>query len=332
MSTVDKFASLFAGNPLAYGTETGGVDRDPHGQPRLHLTGEKPCGVYPLRAFPEYETEEIDSAVVAWSWMVTWGCIDFDVKSDHHKEFDAETEDEAHAMAVQLQTTLDLFGVTSWIERTRSCGRHVWVFADTWVPAATMRRALLVAAQVADVSCREVNPKSEGFANPSALGNYVRLPYPGTVQTDGGHTYPAPTRCMLFGGADWRACEPWKLENFLDVALDNRCNERTLRDMARHYVPPAEPAVVSDIKEYDGSLRVLTKYLDGPAFVVFRDGPTTGDRSGGLTYLAHGCARANLPVDGAFALLIDADARWGKFSERPDRDAQLRRMIARAYG
>lgn len=332
-ATRQRFAQLFQGRLDAYGTEEGGAHRvkeDGGMVLERHLDGTRPIGVYPIFDhwhFPEND----DYPDVNLGSHVRWGCVDFDIKSDHHPAYDYETEDEAHTAAVDLHRVLAALGVTGWIERTRSCGRHVWVFARMPVPAATMRRALLVACTLAEVSTREVNPKSEHLS-PEQLGNYVRLPYPGTVQTPGGVTYGSPTRLMLVERAvDWQAYEPYPIDVFAEHAYLSRTQPNVLSEIAEHWTPPPE-VEIRVAEPYSGALRTITTDLDGQSYVVFRDGPTTGDRSGGLVYLAHGCARSGLSYDDCFAILLDADSRWGKFSKRADCEKQIGLIASRAYG
>jgi hypothetical protein len=47
------------------------------------------------------------------------------------------------------------------IERSRSKGWHIWVFASHPVTAKAMRRALKVAYAAIELPAKEANPKSE---------------------------------------------------------------------------------------------------------------------------------------------------------------------------
>ena len=142
----DTFITLFQGNPAVIGTEEGGCDRSPHKttadhmawwvtQMQQHLDGGPQAGVYPM-----VQTSD--------GFVVHWGCIDVD-----------EGEEASLIHASNIVTVLRKFGVTGWIERSRSKGYHVWVFAQDWVPAQLMRHALLAAAQIAQAPTREINPK-----------------------------------------------------------------------------------------------------------------------------------------------------------------------------
>lgn len=141
-----------------------------------HLHGVRPLGIYPL----VYEPSE-ESSLAPGCWVSKFGAVDIDVKSDKHSRWDYATPEEGLIAARNLVTACAALGWTAWIERTRNGGFHIWSFAEAWVPAATMRRAQLVACALAEVPTSEVNPKSEGTDDPLFLSNYVNLPMPGAL-------------------------------------------------------------------------------------------------------------------------------------------------------
>ena len=181
------FHATFHGFPHAWG-ESGDNPRTVWEDLTLahfnrHLAGEAPLGIYPMvydpnnkhvgprgwgkdRRYPDMQPE---------LWVCSWGCIDIDAQSDHHKG--QGTEDEVADYAFSLQAVLAAQEVPSWVERTRSGGAHVWVFSDTWCSTADMRRCLQAAEQIADVPTDSPFPKSESLFGPP--GNFVRLPYYG---------------------------------------------------------------------------------------------------------------------------------------------------------
>lgn len=327
MSLTERFAELFAGRTDAYGTEDGGCWRvDPASDISTfevyhdHLTGGSPIGVYPM---VECEDENHQTY-----HEVKWGCVDFDVRSPTKTTGDYESEAEAHVAARNLVLALEAFGITGWIEVTKNRGRHVWVFALQWTPAATMRRALLVACEVAGASVREVNPKQETLAE-GQLGNYVRLPYPGAgfgnavVRTTGGARYIVNEHTFLYG-----------LEDFVAQALASRVHPEVLTAVAELYKPPPEPKL--RVRHESGGVvdvecdRALTTRLSGLAYTIFMEGPLDGDRSKALFKLAALCSDSGLDIDEAVSVVTDADQRWGKYTDqgRPD---LLLRTIERAY-
>ena len=64
---------------------------------------------------------------------------------------------------------------------------------------------------------------------------------------------------------------------------------------------------------------------------MFFDGPADGDRSKGLSYLAYQCRRSGLSQADAYAIVQDADVRWGKFSTRNDCEKRLTEVVAHAW-
>lgn len=304
---LNRFEALFAGNNSAHGTETGGCVRT---RPYFaaHLTNGEPIGIYPMV-----------------NDRVKWGCIDIDITTDSKPGGDVATEEEAHAQACNIQTALRLEGIASWIEVTRSRGRHVWVFADEWVPAATMRRALIVACRLAGASEREVNPKQETLAE-GQLGNYVRLPYVGRDVPQSIEPGIRYKRVMVNADGD-----KYSVRDFLDRAERSLVSVQDLTNLAALYREPPKPAhiVSATAPEVD---RELTKRLGGLAWTIFCNGPIEGrDRSSTLMRLAHLCREDKLTPDEALAIVFDADSRWGKFYDRADGEQRMTSMVERAY-
>lgn len=300
MDLAAHFASLFRGRTDAYGTEEGGCLRVSD-QVRwtqvveTHLHGDTPVGVYPL----------MDDDTV---W---WGCVDFD-----------EGDEESWVHSQNLLNVLATLGVVAWVERSRSKGYHVWVFAQEAVPAALMRTALTAACQIAQAPTREVNPKQTSRANlQKGYGNYVRLPYP--------------------KGHDWRRVmvdtegEPISLEEFVSHADPMRTKTDTLKYLAELYEAPAPKPIPILPFEYTPDSEDLTRRMDGLTFTIFKDGPFSehgekGDRSGTLWKLAKRLYEHGYAAESALTLVRDADERWGKFIARGD-DYRLEDMIHKVY-
>jgi hypothetical protein len=330
------FADLFEGRTDAYGTDEGGCWRvDPvfcswPSTAAAHLNGDRALGVYPmvLNADRLGLRPNID---ITPEWEVKWGCVDFDVHSVNKRCWDYEIEADAHTAALNLQAVLKHFGITSWIERTRSYGRHVWVFADTWVPARTMRRALLVACDVAEVSKREVNPKQEELAD-GQLGNYVRLPYPG----DGGLQYMIDAACRRIPLSVFAFRLP--PTSPAKPALATRATHAQLDKLAALYREPervnieftdGHPITLLSMGflNNDGTSRYQSLLLD-----MLNEQPE--DRSDALMRLAGTAARQLKPVltpNEVLMLIRIADDRWGKFVNRRDREERLRAIVEKAY-
>ena len=307
------FERLFEGRRDAWGTVEGGQVKEPVTTAHFlrHLI-EPGCslGIYPL----------IQDAELAAAWekrlggpvgdnFVKWGCSDIDTKGD---------PEAAWPLALNLRRALEALNIPAWIERTKSKGWHVWVFACEWVPAIVMRRALLAAHQVAGVAASEVNPKQTDVGRRVTYGNYVNLPYPaGWERTD--------RRVIV--DENRRAVE---LHEFVDAALFYSVGFDTLHEAAKLYRPPERPPVVVDRRiELD---EALVRRLPGLAHRIFRDGPLPGrDRSGTLQRLAFLCAEAGFEPAETLAVVTDADRRWGKFHGRPDGERHLHAIVTYAH-
>ena len=317
VGVVDSFAELFQGRNDAYGADAGGCERVSCDEWdgwlwRQHLEGHTPIGVYPIIP-PDalHRARTVD--------CVHWGCVDFDIRSDNHPTYDYETEQEAHEAASNLVRVLHHLGIVGWIERTRSHGRHVWVFASEWTPAHLVRRTLLVAASVAGVSAREVNPKQETLAE-GQLGNYVRLPYPGMVPADGGLPACGSRRLILRSDGGIYGFEP-----FLRDALARRSAPDVYAQAAALWQPPPEPKPITRVAFVEGDYpRYVRKMIEG--------GPMDGsDRSTFLARLAHKCFESGMTIEAALAAQYEADDIYGKFVGRRDREKQLMNNVERAY-
>lgn len=292
---VSCFVELFKGRGDCYGSEHGACVRERLTPDvfRNHLMDGPYIGVYP--AAPRVNAESI----------CVWGCSDIDVEN-----LDA---------AKLLQRTLEMAGVVSWIERSRSKGYHVWVFSSEPVPAENMRRMLLVAHQVADYPAREVNPKQSDVSL-KKVGNYVRLPYPsGLVST--------PVRRVILDDND----EPLPIHQFLDGAFHSRVSPADVARIASMYVEPVRTHAVID---YGTPASVGEALLFAPAFVrrLHEHGPQPGhDRSRSLVYMAYACQEAGMTPSMCHAIITDADRRWGKYTAR-DQMHEIDKIIERAYG
>lgn len=305
MSTLaDQFSVLFRGRNDAYGTDEGGsVRAAPDWE--AHLDGRRPMGIYPL------VYDKLDQ-----QWVVWWTCIDLDVKRPGKNRWDYETEDDAAVAAQNLALTLQQFGLTPWVEVTRSRGRHVWAFFNGPCDATLARNAMLAACMVAEVPPTEVNPKSYGFDDEYTLGNYVRLPYPG------GHH---DNRYMVDSVG-----VPFACEDFVWRARARRSWPSHLVDLAALYVPPPSRVVLTGDGEYDGSLNGdITPYVRA----VLTNGPQRGeDRSGWLWWLGSKCVDEGLSPECALQVLVTADTGWThKYVDRHDGEKYLAAIVEKVY-
>lgn len=322
---IRDFATLFEGRTDAYGMEWGGCERpqfhgaDPHAywleRVRAHLAGE-PVGVYPM--VPQHPWGHPEWGLDGWD--VKWGCVDLDVKAPGKRRWDYETEADAHVAAGNLVAALRALGITGWIERTRSYGRHVWAFASGWTPAADMRRTLLVACKLADVPPTEVNPKSERFESPQSLGNYVRLPYPGPLDQR------LPTRVVLHNDL------MLSLETFLTLAMEKRSAPHVFAAAAQLWQKPTHKHGGVDLV-FDVDVE-LPNPLPGYVYTLAKQGPKSPDedRSGWLYRLACKCEQAGLDESTALAVVTYADVQHTrKYVTRSDGEKRLIETVERAY-
>lgn len=318
---VQAFARLFAGRTDAYGTEQGGAERIAEGEEvpyYNHLHGGAPIGVYPLFLYQSCETD----MGLAMDWRVHWGCVDMDVKRAGKHRWDYDTTEEAWDDAQSLRLVLESEGITGWIEVTRSHGYHVWVFTTESVSAQYMRRALLVACQIAGVPPTEVNPKSEGFDDPSQLGNYVRLPYPNVLAK--GQSAEG-TRTVLDADGGYLS-----LVNFVADAEESLARPEQLEELAKLWKPPA-PAV--EIGESDVDLSEITPNLNGLAWTILNNPPLEGqDRSSRLFKLACECKKSGVAPEEAVLVVRVADEWHGqKFVGRKDADDRYTQTVRKAW-
>ena len=304
-----RYVVLFGGNEAAHGTEAGGCVREPvtDDSYRLHLVGEVPLGIYPMVFTPQ-------------DWMVRWGCIDLDIKSPTKRRWDYETQDDAWIASRNLELALAHLDIHAWTESTKSGGFHVWVFATSWVPAVTMRRALLVACQLADVPPSEVNPKSEGFDDPLTLGNYVRLPYKGWDADK-------IERPIVDGTGDFIS-----LPEFIDTAWQHRVNLDTLEAAASLWVAP-QAAPVNRVPFSPTRIAATTGTLSRRLQAVVTNGPLKAeDRSGWLYYVARLCNEEGMSQNEAVNVLQLCDeTHTHKFIDRADGERRLIETVGRAY-
>lgn len=291
-----EFMLLFRGRGDAYGSWDGGCVRQPLTEDtfRRHLNGEELIGVYP-------------HVSIHGEWSCVWGCTDIDVD-----DLDA---------AANIRTAFAMKNIPAWIERTRK-GYHVWVFVQRGEIATTrtMRRAFLAAHQAVNYPAKEVNPKQE---NPGkGFGNYVRLPYPD------GFNEPIPENRYMLDSHE----HPLALREFLElIHQDGMASLESLESIAAMYKEPERKHVIIDQGIED--ISHLLPLLNRKAFIYWHDGPLPGrDRSNTLVRLAHLCEQSNLSASETFAILKNADLRWGKFHLREDGETQIMKITHHVYG
>jgi len=288
------FTTLFRGRGDVYGHEEGRCVKEPltHDIFQQHLDGVRAIGVYPMVPINNI-------------YHVVWGCSDIDIDD--------------LVGARKLQSALRAVDVVSFVERSRSKGYHVWVFAEQVVLASDMRRMLLCAHQVADYPAREVNPKQETLSA-GQYGNYVRLPY------FNAENMSTPYRRIL-GDAD----EPMPLNDFVSSAMSSRTPTELVVKLAKLWQEPATPPPPPDMSQTVGIKEALMQ-LSPLGKVIWRDGPLpTKDRSTTLTRLGHECVRSCMSPSETRIVLLDADRRWGKYHLRANGELEIDKLVVRVF-
>lgn len=290
---INDFVTLFRGRGDAYGSWDGGCVRK-------QLTPESferhLTGEEPIGVYPLVPYKG--------GWSVVWGCSDIDVD-----DYDS---------ACNLQLAFQIKGIKAWVEKTRK-GYHVWVFATGLVPAATMRRAFLAAHQVIGLAPKEVNPKQESAG--SGFGNYVRLPYHGQMETIG------ENRFIVVGDDK----TPVPFSDFVAEAVGNRATQEQLEAIASLWKEPKRETV--NIGDTLPEVQVLLSMLSPLAYTIWKDGPYQGgDRSSTLVKLCYHLYSNGLDPTQAYAVIRDADRRWGKYYDRVDGEEQMLKIVSRVYG
>lgn len=299
---------LFRSRERVYGINTGGR-RDTETSPEELMwrhVHQEPIGLYSM--IPN-----------GTKWECWWGCVDYDIKSEKHKTYDYETQADAHIAAQNLSLVLSQFNIKGWIERTRSYGRHVWVFAKEPIPCVVMRNALLAASQIAGTSLREVNPKSYSFDDPSKVGNYVNLP----TFTDQFHNMSR--KILRLDG------HVMDVQDFLETALYGRSPLGDFERLAELYRPPVLPTAIeihSNTVRYGNNV-VADPYMQ----TAINGGPAEGvDRSAWLVGIARKSAGRGHGIDFTLQCLYAADETCGKYVGRNDRNQRLLEIARIGHG
>lgn len=315
MTLIEDFATLFDGNPAATGTEQGGCDRTPvahHERIRQHLHEGPPIGIYPMRWGTPLFARDLEP-----TWNVRWGMVDYD-----------EGDEVSLRHALQLRDALRVTGITGWVERSKSKGFHVWVFAIDYVPAADMRNALLWVSDAVGTPTKEVNPKQYEL-NEDQLGNYARLPYPGFGAMATAMPPKLERRVVLHPATGL----PMSLADFTKQAMATRVSEARLAELAARYKPPVKHVrTFEPFKgDVDADIEELLESAPRLARKIWREGPLDGgDRSSAMFKLASLIYEDDsLSYEETFALL--AAAEWNKFHGRSDHDLRITNVLDRIW-
>lgn len=298
---MDRMYDTFIGRTDAWGGDDGRAIWQPVTKTLVagHLDGSQGIGIYPIR-----QRANEDSPL-----LVKWGCCDIDT-GDWNEAF-------------TLGLALERMGLEPWIERSRSKGWHLWVFADEWVHAWEMRRALKVAYNVIGLPAKEANPKSEHL-RVEQLGNYVRLPYKGGLVS-------TPERQVMMKNISRRTDgEPMSLDEFVETPKG--VSAGIIKDWAsKYYEPPRKTKVAVEDMLNDEALALLASRMDPRTYQVWANGPKNADRSATLQALGHAFAKQGYTPQECFQLVSAADRMWGKYHERSNGDGYIVDIVERCY-
>jgi len=331
LEIAEKFEHLFTGFKWAYGTDSGGCRWDKVDDELIsgHLWGNNMIGVYPIvydplckldmRGPEAYDENRKYANMQPDHWMCKWGAIDID------------EGDDSIDYAFNAQMILKALDIISWVELSRSKGCHLWVFAEEWIEAKTMRKVLKGVMQIGDIPYDAVYPKQDFLDGP--VGNYMRLPY-GGERPDGRQEIELRTGAHL------------DLESFVFNAYDSRVNKVTLEAASSIYkepkadLPPPRDYSKEPLMTIDG-----TK-LRGVARKMFNDGPVdyylSGQgagrgRHGFLNRFARAMWEAKYSRADIISWTSDLDSRLGlwypegpKFAGRADAQKQINRLVDEA--
>lgn len=302
-TTVDRFARLFIGRTDAWGGDEGRAVWQPTSRTlyRNHLTGTQGIGIYPIK-----QRQTDDEPL-----QVRWGCCDIDTGD--------------WGEAYRLGVALEKMGMAPWIERSRSKGWHIWVFAEEWVHAWEMRRALKVAYAAIGLPAKEANPKSEKL-RANQLGNYVRLPYKGWF-TDGNkphrqvmmHNFTRSSDGDVLGFHDF-------LDNVTGVPTDT-----ITRWAAKWHEPKRELHLTAEELLADDKLQALASRMKPSTRNVWANGPKTADRSATLSALAYALRNQGFNPQECYQLILAADRMWGKYHLRNGGEGYITDIVERVY-
>lgn len=297
----EKMLFLFGGNMEAYGLDQfdgRGMAVHETVTSRLmeqHLDGDIGIGIYPMW---------LQDGV----WWTKWGCCDIDTGD----------WDEAYRLAA----TLRAMGLVPHVERSRSKGWHVWVFASERVPAAQMRRALKVAYATIGLQAKEANPKAEELRE-GQLGNYVRLPY------KSGMVMHVERQCMMASWGEATEGKPIQAKDwFADFCEKDRTDKTTIEYWAKKWVEPVKHRY-TEPKISEEQLKLLAVNMSQDLFRFLMDGPKNGDRSEALVAFAWKLKYAGYMPDEIFGFIQAADLRWGKYHLRPNGTDYLLDIVER---
>ena len=165
---LDWFVDLFQGRADVHGEGKGRRVTEPVTPEliRQHLGGERRVGIYPVAG------DELN--------QVRFAAVDLDVD-----DWD---------LACKIHARLAHYGLTAYIERTKSKGWHIWVFFRSWTLAWKVRAVLSTALEDLREELPgpvEIFPKQDSVPE-GGYGNYINLPMFGADAKQGRTVFVVP--------------------------------------------------------------------------------------------------------------------------------------------
>jgi len=223
-----------------------------------------------------------------------WICSDFD---DEH----------AADNAFRLAQCWMSYGITPFIESSKSKGYHVWAFIADWCPGIIARRAALWVHEVANVEAKEVNPKQELT---DGYGNCVRLPY-WSGRGEGRMEVYRDIDSQGFG-------DPYTASEFAHDALSNRVTVNDLKKLAVKWQPPAPPER-GEVGAHPAARDFSGEVTDLPCRDIFKGNAPVpaGDRDNSLHAVANYMRGSNVDYSEAVQIMTEI---WHDQVEQPPGD------------
>ncbi len=157
-----------------------------------HLKGVEPYGFYPLIRN-----------------ITRIGAVDFDNHDPEHQ--------------LEFITRAQHYGISSYLERSKSKGYHAWMFfPKEGVPAKKVRIVIHHLLDEIECSGMEIFPKQDGIFNDNIYGNFINAPLFGKFISEGRTVFIRPDTALEPYPDQWGVLESIQRihENQLDTIID----------------------------------------------------------------------------------------------------------------
>lgn len=153
MTHLNKFIELFTGRKDCYGLQSFCMKEDLKSEYyKEHIEGKRRIGIYPL-------SNGDGTGPGGWA---QWIAADIDDVNDKFGK------------AIKIKQALEMIGLESYIERSKSKGYHVFTFFNKQVEAYKLRLVLMMILERLEIKC-ELFPKQDE-TNEGDYGNFINMP------------------------------------------------------------------------------------------------------------------------------------------------------------